>query len=535
IYLVLTERAVITRQPGDGDEIAYCAAGSCLQLECEAFGVPPPTYVWYKENEELVDQRSNVLQIKDFSFEHEGEYTCYICQEFDEEQDGSYVLESNTVEVKILPTPPIIHEQPLSNVAYREGDVITLTCIASAYPDPEYEWWKNNEFLEEENTDTLTIHSAPVDETSQLPRLRATEKVALLIGNDLYNELTPLHTPRNDVVTIANILKDAEFKVIALHNLTLQEMRNAVSLFCKLLPDGAYAFFYFAGHGFNFQDGFMLPVDAPGPKEYRRCNSLSVSEVIKNVMEKNPRLFLMLLDSCLKVPDRKENPCIHEELPHVFNYTAYRNLIYESTTTFNMAAYEKSKEKNSIYVSHLKNHLAKDIPVLKMLDIVRREIAASEEGHLQIPFACLNIVDDFHLTDEVIGCRETETEYQKLMTLPALRRIKFENIEWESVVKIQPHRNCFLNSLDILINHMANWKVVFRLQDEKLKLEVIRERDVVVLSIHDLQKTKMPIVLSAILKDCRTGKEVGSYTFDLKQPLIMQGDLWFTPPPALND
>jgi hypothetical protein len=68
----------------------------------------------------------------------------------------------------------------------------------------------------------------------------ATEKVALLIGNDKYTELSDLNTPSNDVATIAAILKDIGFKVLALHNLTLNEMRNAVREFCQLLPEGGY-------------------------------------------------------------------------------------------------------------------------------------------------------------------------------------------------------------------------------------------------------------------------------------------------------
>jgi hypothetical protein len=48
----------------------------------------------------------------------------------------------------------------------------------------------------------------------------------------------------------------------------------------------------------------MLPVDAPG--SYLRCNSLCEKEVIRDVMEVTPRLFLILLDMCLKVPDRSE-------------------------------------------------------------------------------------------------------------------------------------------------------------------------------------------------------------------------------------
>jgi hypothetical protein len=71
--------------------------------------------------------------------------------------------------------------------------------------------------------------------------------------------------------------------------------------FCFLL-----GFFYFVGHGFEIQDKFMLPVDAPGANKYRRCKSLCEREVIRDVMEVKPTLFFILLDMCLKVPGRSE-------------------------------------------------------------------------------------------------------------------------------------------------------------------------------------------------------------------------------------
>jgi hypothetical protein len=78
--------------------------------------------------------------------------------------------------------------------------------------------------------------------------------VALLIGNDTYKDLSDLNRPSNDVATIAAILRDIGFKVIALHNLTLIEMRNAVLQFCRLLPQGGYGkSFYFFETDFQFK------------------------------------------------------------------------------------------------------------------------------------------------------------------------------------------------------------------------------------------------------------------------------------------
>ncbi|XP_021913468.1 mucosa-associated lymphoid tissue lymphoma translocation protein 1 homolog isoform X2 [Zootermopsis nevadensis] len=551
------ERVVITQQPSDDEDTIYIPEGTDLRLECRAFGLPPPKYVWFQGNEELKAQTSSILLIRDFSVQHEGEYYCCVSQDVDGEEVCQ--VYSHTVNVELLPVPPTIHEHPVPCVVFREGDVITLSCFATGYPEPQYEWFKENFQLPGEETNTLTIggvgascegsyrcyvknrggavwsnHSnlsmiVPNPDDESRTRITATEKVALLIGNDTYTDLSDLNTPRNDVATIASILKDIGFKVIALHNLTLNEMRNAVYEFCQLLPQEGYGFFYFVGHGFEIQDKFMLPVDAPGSNEYRRCNSLCEKEVIRDVMKVKPKLFLILLDMCLKIPSRNENPGIHEELPKAFLYEPKRNLIQQYATTSNLGAYERSTEVNGIYVNHLKKHLEKNITILNILKMVQKEIAneSADAADKQMPLTSSNVVDDFCLTDSVTGHPETEIRFQKLMALPAVDTIVFDNIGWKSVVKIQPHRDCFHNSLDIYITNMAQWAVVCCMACEKLKLELHREGDVLVITIHNLQKTKMPIVLSVILKDPESKKEVSSYTFDLEMPLITQAHLWF--------
>jgi hypothetical protein len=57
------------------------------------------------------------------------------------------------------------------------------------------------------------------------------------------------------------------------------------------------------------------------------------------------------------------------------------------------------------------------------------------------------------------GHPETEIRFQKLMELPTVDTIEFDNIRWKSMVKIQPHRGCFHNSLDICITNVRRWIV----------------------------------------------------------------------------
>lgn len=68
----------------------------------------------------------------------------------------------------------------------------------------------------------------------------ATDKVALLIGNMSYWNHPQLKAPMVDVYELTNLLRQLDFKVVSLLDLTESEMRNAVDEFLLLLDKGVY-------------------------------------------------------------------------------------------------------------------------------------------------------------------------------------------------------------------------------------------------------------------------------------------------------
>ena len=66
----------------------------------------------------------------------------------------------------------------------------------------------------------------------------ATDKVALLIGNDDYMNETQLKAPKNDVYLMAEKFRSLDFKVVSLLNLTKIEMLAAIREFVLLLGKG---------------------------------------------------------------------------------------------------------------------------------------------------------------------------------------------------------------------------------------------------------------------------------------------------------
>jgi hypothetical protein len=81
----------------------------------------------------------------------------------------------------------------------------------------------------------------------------------------------------------------------------------------------------------------------------------------------------------------------------------------------------------------------------------------TEQMHQNCSAMCKLLI--FFIAQHFTGHPETDMRFQKLMALPAVDTIVFNNVRWESKVKIQPHRGCFHNSLDIRITDMARWTV----------------------------------------------------------------------------
>lgn len=68
----------------------------------------------------------------------------------------------------------------------------------------------------------------------------ATDKVALLIGNMSYKNHSQLKAPMVDVYELTNLLRQLDFKVVSLLDLTEVEMKNTVDEFLLLLDKGVY-------------------------------------------------------------------------------------------------------------------------------------------------------------------------------------------------------------------------------------------------------------------------------------------------------
>ena len=97
-------------------------------LECNSEGGPGNIYLWQKDGLSI-DDNASVLMLYNVTFSTGGTYNCFV-----------FNAAGNHSASTLLLVFPYFIEQPIDVVLTSAGSTINLTCIAAAFPEPEYQW-----------------------------------------------------------------------------------------------------------------------------------------------------------------------------------------------------------------------------------------------------------------------------------------------------------------------------------------------------------------------------------------------------------
>lgn len=135
----------------------------------------------------------------------------------------------------------------------------------------------------------------------------ATKRVALVIGNDKYDNAPQLPGTTRDARAIAEALRDTGFQVTELEDVKARTFDRAIADFSKAAHGADVATFYYSGHGIQVDgQNYLVPVDAEidGP-EYVKAESVGLDEVLAAMDSAGTRLNIVILDACRNNPFAK--------------------------------------------------------------------------------------------------------------------------------------------------------------------------------------------------------------------------------------
>jgi formylglycine-generating enzyme required for sulfatase activity len=135
----------------------------------------------------------------------------------------------------------------------------------------------------------------------------ADKRVALVIGNSAYKNVTPLDNPAHDARLMADTLRALGFALVgggAQLNLDKVGFDGAVQGFGSQLQGADVGLFYYAGHGLQVRGAnYLVPVGANPTKEADVDFQMLDSNLVLRQMESaGTKLNIVILDACRNNP-----------------------------------------------------------------------------------------------------------------------------------------------------------------------------------------------------------------------------------------
>ncbi len=272
------------------------------------------------------------------------------------------------------------------------------------------------------------------------------KRVALVIGNGDYKIAPRLDNPVDDAKAVAAAFKHLGFQVTEGYDLSIAQMRSALSAFTESLPDSEAAVVYYAGHGVSFDgENYLLPTDialkTPGDLD---LNAINVALILRQ-MRREERVNIVILDACRNNPfaeqllQAKTRAVVGERgLSRIEGDLARGSLIAFASDP-DSTALDGRRGEHSPFTKALLDHLEDpNVSIETVMTRVRTEVWESTKN-LQLPWVNTSLIGEFDLNPKPAIAAEPPTAASQPMVAPppeaptaAAERQATENLLWES-------------------------------------------------------------------------------------------------------
>lgn len=208
-------------------------------------------------------------------------------------------------------------------------------------------------------------------------------RVALVIGNEAYENAPPLATPVRDAQDMARALRELGFEVTVLTDANPDVFKAVLGAFAVKATEAETALFYYSGHAFQ-QGGVnrLVPVSARlDDPAALKGETLALDDIATAIRPKAGQL-LILLDAC------RTNPLADAgQDAGLAQYDAGTDSFVAFATAPGQVAWDKGADgENSPFTGALLRHIAEPDQSLPDLMIRVRNEVSDQTGGKQIPW-----------------------------------------------------------------------------------------------------------------------------------------------------
>lgn len=233
------------------------------------------------------------------------------------------------------------------------------------------------------------------------------KRVALVIGNDDYENISKLEKAVNDSHAMKVALESVGFEVIHAENVSRDQMYNQIDAFVSKLEAVDEALFFFAGQGVAIEgENVLLPVDVPVVTQQRiaRSKVVGVEEILNRMHRKGVRASILILDACQNDPFPKDGDSAPAEIASPVRFDPGQNAFVLYSAGVNEEALERlpgDANPNSVFTRSLVPLLSKSsLSLSQIARAVQAEVTAlaNSVSKKQTPVYYDGLTPDFYFS-----------------------------------------------------------------------------------------------------------------------------------------
>jgi hypothetical protein len=262
-------------------------------------------------------------------------------------------------------------------------------------------------------------------------------RLALVMGNDAYEEIPVLEKAVNDAKAVSKRLSEIGFEVTTATDIGRRAMSRAVVEFEKQVKPGDLVLFYYAGHGFAVSgQNFLLPVDipaaGPGEESMVRDEAFLADELSERFQRAGASTIVLVLDACRNNPFEQPGKRSLGGQAGLARMAPSEGVFVLFSAGIGQAALDglgdNDANPNSVFtrqfLGQLANPNASIVDMAKATQVAVRDLAA-QVGHVQTPAYYDQIIGTVTLYPATgdLALRGTAKTFEEGTTVAALPRL----------------------------------------------------------------------------------------------------------------
>ncbi|TIP27617.1 MAG: tetratricopeptide repeat protein [Mesorhizobium sp.] len=224
-------------------------------------------------------------------------------------------------------------------------------------------------------------------------------RVAFVIGNSDYQEISALKNPAKDVVDVSNTFRSAGFDVFVASNLTKLQFEDQFRNYLAAVDGADVAVVYYSGHGFQIGgENFLIPVDASLKDAADvEVQAIKLNDVLQQMRSKS-KIQVILLDACRNNPFPRKDYWLRDQLltasgTGLAQVRSSLNTLIAFATEPGAVAYDGAGDLSPFSSAFSRRALAPNQEIRAVMSAVRRDVVEATKG-LQVPWENSSLIDE---------------------------------------------------------------------------------------------------------------------------------------------